>query len=62
MSYAEVAEAAFQHGPVPVRKYAKIPNYIVTYGVFSAYFGACSVYAILVAENFKQVIIFLLQI
>lgn len=56
MSYAEVAEMAFLLGPKPLRKFGKISQCIVIYGMFSAYYGAGSVYAILVAENFKQVL------
>lgn len=56
MTYSEVAFAAFNNGPNRLRKYASLGRFIVMLGLFSAYFGTCSVYSTLIAQNTKQVI------
>ena len=56
MTYPEVAEAAFANGPQRVRFLAKTARYFVTFCTFLTYFGACSVYAVIVGKNTKQII------
>lgn len=54
MSFADVAEAAFANGPVALRSIAPFARYFVTVSVFVTYFGACSVYAVIIGDNTKQ--------
>ncbi|XP_055307766.1 proton-coupled amino acid transporter-like protein pathetic, partial [Sitodiplosis mosellana] len=56
MTYPEVAEAAFANGPKRVRYLAKTARYFVTICTFITYFGACSVYAVIVGKNTKQMV------
>ena len=57
MTYAEVVYMAFSNGPKSLQKYATFNRYVVTFGLFIAYFGTCSVYSALIGENIKQVMI-----
>ena len=54
MSFADVAEAAFANGPVALRFMSPFARYFVTIGVFVTYFGSCSVYAVIIGDNTKQ--------
>lgn len=54
MSFADVAEAAFANGPVALRFMSPFARYFVTISVFVTYFGACSVYAVIIGDNAKQ--------
>ncbi|XP_004519001.1 proton-coupled amino acid transporter-like protein pathetic isoform X2 [Ceratitis capitata] len=55
MSFAEVAEIAFQSGPKWARGFAPIAKFSILFGLFLTYFGTCSVYTVIVAKNFEQV-------
>ncbi|CAO1436755.1 unnamed protein product [Diamesa serratosioi] len=54
MNFSEVAEVAFANGPQWGRKWASFMKYFINLGLFITYFGTCSVYTVIVAENFKQ--------
>lgn len=54
MTYPDVALAAFAQGPKRVQFLSKIARYFVTICTFITYFGACSVYAVIVGKNTKQ--------
>ncbi|KAL0280160.1 UNVERIFIED_CONTAM: hypothetical protein PYX00_001535 [Menopon gallinae] len=56
MSFADVAETAFNAGPRPVQRYAGFARFIVQFGLFLTYFGTCSVYTVIIGKNFAQVI------
>lgn len=56
MSFSEVAETAFANGPKWSRKFAKTAKWTILYSLFITYFGTCSVYTVIVAKNFQQVI------
>ncbi|KAG8297601.1 hypothetical protein J6590_031644 [Homalodisca vitripennis] len=55
MSFADVGESAFANGPPWGRKFAKVARIAIQLGLFSAYFGTCSVYTVLIGTNFEQV-------
>ncbi|XP_055689068.1 proton-coupled amino acid transporter-like protein pathetic [Lutzomyia longipalpis] len=55
MSFAEVAEVAFQNGPKWGRGFARLAKWIILNSLFITYFGTCSVYSVIVATNFQQV-------
>lgn len=56
MTFAEVAEASFSNGPKWGQKFASLSKYTVLASLFVTYFGTCSVYTVIIAENVKQVI------
>lgn len=56
MNFSEVAEVAFDNGPAWGRKFAPIAKYSILICLFLTYFGTCSVYTVIVANNFQQVI------
>ncbi|CAL7935557.1 unnamed protein product [Xylocopa violacea] len=56
MSFADVAEAAFATGPEWGRKFSKPIRYLIQISLFATYFGTCSVYTVIVAANFVQII------
>lgn len=56
MSFAEVAEHAFLNGPKWGRKFAGIVRFTILSCLFLSYFGTCSVYTVIVAKNFEQVL------
>ncbi|XP_066590961.1 proton-coupled amino acid transporter-like protein pathetic isoform X2 [Prorops nasuta] len=56
MSFADVAETAFALGPKWGRKFSKPSRYLIQISLFATYFGTCSVYAVIVAANFQQII------
>ncbi|XP_020284696.1 proton-coupled amino acid transporter-like protein pathetic [Pseudomyrmex gracilis] len=56
MGFAEVAETAFNNGPQWGKKFAKPSRYLIQISLFTTYFGTCSVYAVIVAANIKQII------
>lgn len=56
MTFAEVAETAFATGPEWGRKFSKPFGYLIKTCLFITYFGAVSVYSVIIAENFKQVL------
>ncbi|XP_075163906.1 solute carrier family 36 member pathetic isoform X1 [Haematobia irritans] len=56
MSFAEIAEVAFLNGPKWCRGFAPIAKFSILFGLFLTYFGTCSVYTVIVAKNFEQVI------
>lgn len=55
MSFAEIAEVAFLNGPKWARGFAPIAKFSILFGLFLTYFGTCSVYTVIVAKNFEQV-------
>ncbi|XP_018787888.1 PREDICTED: proton-coupled amino acid transporter-like protein pathetic [Bactrocera latifrons] len=55
MSFAEVAEVAFLNGPKWARGFAPVAKFSILFGLFLTYFGTCSVYTVIVAKNFEQV-------
>ncbi|KAK0180804.1 hypothetical protein PV327_003149 [Microctonus hyperodae] len=55
MSYAEVAEATCALGPKFLRKFAFIPRYFIQISLFLTYYGTCSAYTVIIAENFREV-------
>ncbi|XP_061396474.1 proton-coupled amino acid transporter-like protein pathetic [Musca vetustissima] len=56
MSFAEIAEVSFQNGPKWCRGFAPVAKFFVLFGLFLTYFGICSVYTVIVAKNFEQVL------
>lgn len=56
MNFAEVAEVAFLNGPAWSKPWAAFMKHFINYGLFITYFGTCSVYTVIIAENFKQII------
>lgn len=56
MSFADVGEVAFSNGPPWGRKFAKLARVSIQTGLFAAYFGTCSVYTVIIATNFQQVL------
>lgn len=56
MSYADVAEVAFAQGPEWSKKYSSWTRQTVLWLLFVTYFGTCSVYTMIIATNFEQVI------
>ncbi|XP_034480478.1 proton-coupled amino acid transporter-like protein pathetic [Drosophila innubila] len=56
MTFAEIAEAAFQKGPKWCRPLAPVAKFSILFGMFLTYFGTCSVYTVIVAKNFEQVV------
>lgn len=56
MSFADIAEVAFAKGPAWGRKYSRAARICVLLGLFTAYFGSCSVYTVIMATNFSKVI------
>lgn len=56
MNFSEVAEVAFANGPKWGRPYAKFFKVLILQSLFWTYFGTCSVYTVIIATNFKQVI------
>ncbi|XP_055325327.1 proton-coupled amino acid transporter-like protein pathetic [Sitodiplosis mosellana] len=58
MSIADVAEVTFANGPVALRCMAPFARYFVTISVFVTYFGSCSVYAVMISDNARQMYFF----
>lgn len=56
MNFSEVAEVAFANGPKWGRPYAKFFKVLILQSLFWTYFGTCSVYTVIIATNFQQVI------
>ncbi|XP_031828390.1 solute carrier family 36 member pathetic [Nomia melanderi] len=56
MSFADVAEVAFSTGPEWGRRFSKPIRYLIQISLFATYFGTCSVYTVIVAANFNQII------
>ncbi|XP_052846793.1 proton-coupled amino acid transporter-like protein pathetic isoform X2 [Drosophila gunungcola] len=56
MTFAEIAESAFQKGPKWCRGFAPVAKFSILFGLFLTYFGTCSVYTVIVASNFEQLI------
>lgn len=56
MSFAEIAEVAFQNGPKWCRFFAPVAKFSILFGLFLTYFGTCSVYTVIVAKNFEQLL------
>jgi solute carrier family 36 (proton-coupled amino acid transporter) len=56
MGFAEIAEVAFTNGPSWGKPFAGIAKYSILYCLFLTYFGTCSVYTVIIAKNFQQVI------
>lgn len=56
MSFAEVAEVAFANGPKWGRRYATFFRVLILQSLFWTYFGTCSAYTVIIANNFKGVI------
>lgn len=56
MSFSDVAEEAFKRGPAWGRKFAGFSRILIDGGLFLTYFGTCSVYTVIVAKNFHQVL------
>ena len=56
MSFAEIGEVSCKEGPQWARKYAKFVKATVLGSLFATYFGTCSVYTVIIAENFQAVI------
>lgn len=56
MSFADVGEVAFANGPPWARKFSKLARQTILVSLFLTYFGTCSVYTVIVGNNFQQVI------
>ncbi|XP_011300217.1 proton-coupled amino acid transporter 1 [Fopius arisanus] len=56
MSFADIAEASLAHGPSCLRGFSKPSRYLIQISLFITYFGTCSVYAVIVAANFREII------
>lgn len=55
MSYADVAEVAFANGPEWAKKFSNLSRQLVLGLLFVTYFGTCSVYTVIIADNFQSV-------
>ncbi|XP_063236047.1 proton-coupled amino acid transporter-like protein pathetic [Bacillus rossius redtenbacheri] len=56
LTYPDVGENAFLHGPQWAKKYSQAARSTIIIGLFFTYFGTCSVYTVIIAYNFQQVI------
>ncbi|XP_059469500.1 proton-coupled amino acid transporter-like protein pathetic [Neocloeon triangulifer] len=56
MSFADVGTVSFRHGPAWSRPYAQLSRMTILVSLFLTYFGTCSVYTVIIASNFQQVI------
>lgn len=56
MGYADVAEVAFASGPPWSRRLSAVTRQTVLGLLFVTYFGTCSVYTVIIANNFQQVV------
>lgn len=56
MTFPGVGEAIFANGPEWGRKYSTVARFFIVIGLFSTYFGSLSVYTVIIAQNFQQVI------
>lgn len=56
MSFAQIAQVALQNGPRWGRPLAGSITKCIDGGLFVTYFGTCSVYTVIIATNFQQVI------
>ncbi|XP_063240806.1 proton-coupled amino acid transporter-like protein pathetic isoform X2 [Bacillus rossius redtenbacheri] len=56
LSFAEVGEVAFLNGPEWGKKFSLAARLTILIGLFSTYFGTCSVYTVIIGNNFQQVI------
>ncbi|XP_063984257.1 proton-coupled amino acid transporter-like protein pathetic [Diachasmimorpha longicaudata] len=56
MSFADIAEASLLHGPACLKGFSKPSRYLIQISLFATYFGTCSVYAVIVAANFREII------
>lgn len=56
MSFSDVAEVAFANGPKWGRPFAKFSKILILVSLFATYFGTCSVYTVIIAKNYKQVL------
>nr|CAD7266095.1 unnamed protein product [Timema shepardi] len=55
MSFADVGEVAFANGPTFAHKYSKFIRLTILVSLFATYFGTCSVYTVIIGNNFQQV-------
>lgn len=56
MTFAEVAETAFEMGPKSLRGFSKAAARVVSIGMFVTYFGACASYTLIIAGNVAQMV------
>lgn len=56
MSFADIGEVSCREGPEWAHKFGKFIRATVLGSLFATYFGTCSVYTVIIAENFKAVI------
>lgn len=56
MTFAEVAEVAFEMGPKSLRRFSKAAGKVVSIGMFITYFGACAAYVLIIAGNVEQMV------
>ncbi|XP_072931013.1 proton-coupled amino acid transporter-like protein pathetic isoform X2 [Epargyreus clarus] len=56
MSFPDVAEAAFDNGPEWIRKWSNAFRIFILVSLFATYFGTCSVYTVIIAENISAVV------
>ncbi|XP_041986662.1 proton-coupled amino acid transporter-like protein pathetic [Aricia agestis] len=56
MSFAEVGAAALDNGPECIKKFSFAFKCCITGLLFATYFGTCSVYTVLIAENIMKVL------
>nr|CAD7616896.1 unnamed protein product [Timema genevievae] len=54
MSFADVGEVAFANGPTFAHKYSKFIRLTILVSLFATYFGTCSVYTVIIGNNFQQ--------
>ncbi|XP_049783363.1 proton-coupled amino acid transporter-like protein pathetic [Schistocerca cancellata] len=56
MSFPDVGEVAFANGPEWAKKFSRTARVTIIIGLFATYFGTCSVYTVIVANNIQQVV------
>ncbi|KAK7571977.1 hypothetical protein V9T40_014449 [Parthenolecanium corni] len=56
LTYAEIGEATFKHGPNFFKKFAQPARLCIVVGLFLTYFGTCCAYNVIIAGNLEQVI------
>ncbi|CAH0397377.1 unnamed protein product [Chilo suppressalis] len=55
LGYADTCDLVFQNGPKPVRKFAPFARELADWALALTHLGACCVYAVVIAESFKQI-------
>merc|ERR1712178_407865 len=55
-TYGEAVEAAFETGPKPLRRFARIATLVINLFICMTQYGFCIVYPVFIADNISQVV------